>query len=131
MGQPHPHEGMGLIGGGARGPALSSSSVTEAPRRVCLVLHGKAAMRDDVRRAIRAVRDEGFGVDVRVTWEGGDASRFASDAALAGYETVVAGGGDGTVNEVVEGLIERNAEGRSPPILAVLPLGTANDLARA
>lgn len=95
------------------------------------MLHGKAAMREDVRRAIRAVRDEGFAVDVRVTWEGGDASRFASEAANAGFETVVAGGGDGTVNEVVEGLIEEDAKGRSPPILAVLPLGTANDLARA
>lgn len=99
--------------------------------KVCLVLHGKAAMREDVRRAVHAVRDDGLTVDVRVTWEGGDASRFASEAARAGYETVVAGGGDGTVNEVVEGLIEGNAEARSPPSLAVLPLGTANDLARA
>lgn len=121
---------MALTGGAVCGRALSSSSVTEPPRRVCLVLHGKAAMREDVRRAVRAVRDEGFAVDVRVTWEGGDASRLASEAARAGVATVVAGGGDGTVNEVVEGLIEGNAEGRSSS-LAVLPLGTANDLARA
>jgi len=88
-------------------------------------------MREDVRRAVHAVRDDGLTVDVRVTWEGGAATRFASEAARAGYETVVAGGGDGTVNEVVEGLIEGNAEARSLPRLAVLPLGTANDLARA
>jgi lipid kinase YegS len=102
-----------------------------APRKVCVVLHGKVAMREDVRGAIHAVRDDGFQVDVRVTWEGGDASRFAREAAPNGYEVVVAGGGDGTVNEVVEGLIEGLAKTSSPPSLAILPLGTANDLARA
>jgi lipid kinase YegS len=44
---------------------------------------------------------------------------------------VVAGGGDGTINEVVAGLTEAGGEARSSPRLAVLPLGTANDLARA
>jgi lipid kinase YegS len=102
-----------------------------ALRKVCVVLHGKAAMREDVRGAIRAVRDDGLQIDVRVTWEGGDASRFALEAAPNGYEVVVAGGGDGTVNEVVEGLIEGLAKTSSPPSLAILPLGTANDLARA
>jgi lipid kinase YegS len=95
------------------------------------VLHGKAAMRDDVREAVRAAREEGFPVDVRVTWEGEDASRFAREAALAGYEIVVAGGGDGTVNAVVAGLMGVAGESSASPILAVLPLGTANDLARA
>jgi hypothetical protein len=85
---------------------LALSAVTNTPPRACLVLHGKAAMLEDVRRAVRAARDEGCGVDVRVTWEGGDASRFAQEAAQAGYGVVVAGGGDGTVNEVVAGMIE-------------------------
>jgi lipid kinase YegS len=95
------------------------------------VLHGKAAMREDVRGAVRAARDDGFPVDVRVTWEGDDATRFAREAAQTGYETVVAGGGDGTVNAVVAGLIEGAGASRASPSLAVLPLGTANDLARA
>jgi lipid kinase YegS len=95
------------------------------------VLHGKAAMREDVRGAVRAARNEGYEIDVRVTWEGGDASRLAHDAAQAGYTVVVAGGGDGTVNEVVAGMIEGVEEATSSPSLAVLPLGTANDLARA
>jgi lipid kinase YegS len=105
-------------------------AVTNTPPKACLVLHGKAAMREDVRGAVRAARDEGYGVDVRVTWEGGDASRFAHEAAH-GYGVVVAGGGDGTVNEVVAGMIEGIGEAILSPSLAVLPLGTANDLARA
>ncbi len=95
------------------------------------MLHGKAAMREDVRGAVRAIRDDGFRVDVHVTWESGDASRFALEAVQAGYEVVVAGGGDGTVNEVVAGMIDGVGETKSSPSLAVLPLGTANDLARA
>jgi len=97
-------------------------------RSACLVLHGKAATREDVRAAIRAVRAEGARVEVRVTYEAGDAPRFARAAAEEGFGVVVAGGGDGTVNEVAAGLIEAD---RPDARLAVLPLGTANDLAHA
>jgi lipid kinase YegS len=95
------------------------------------VLHGKAAQREDVRAAVRAARDEGHRVEVRVTWEGGDAGRFARQAAEAGFDVVVAGGGDGTVNEVVGGLLEGGGAAATLPGLGVVPLGTANDLARA
>jgi lipid kinase YegS len=100
-------------------------------RSACLVLHGKAAARDDVRAAVRTVRDEGVDLEVRVTWEAGDAERFARQAAGGGSGVVIAGGGDGTVNEVVAGLVEGAPRGQESPSLAVLPLGTANDLAHA
>ena len=88
----------------------------DAAQSACLVLHGKAARREDVRAAVRAVRDDGFHVDVHVTWEGGDAARFARRAANEGFGVVIAGGGDGTVNEVVSGLLDRgnNETGPSP-----------------
>ena len=97
----------------------------------CLVLNCKVAMREDVCAAVYAVRDEGCRVEVRVTWEGGDAGRFARQAAAAVFGVVVAGGGDGTVNEVVGGLVDAAGAAASPPSLGVVPLGTANDLARA
>jgi lipid kinase YegS len=96
-----------------------------------LVLHGKAAMRDDVRQAVHAVRSDGFRIDVRVTWEPGDAARFAEDGTRAGHDLVLAGGGDGTVNEVVAGMMRGAADAPASPSLGVLPLGTANDLAHA
>jgi lipid kinase YegS len=98
---------------------------------VCLILNGKAAMRDDVREAVRAIRDEGIALEVRVTWEGGDAERFARQAAGEGFRVVVAGGGDGTINQVVTGLMEGTDANHASASLAVMPLGTANDLARA
>jgi lipid kinase YegS len=94
------------------------------------VLNGKSAMREDVRSAVRAIRAEGADLEVRVTYEQGDAARFARAASEDGF-VVVAGGGDGTVNEVAAGMLEASAVAGSSPALAVLPLGTANDLAHA
>ena len=56
----------------------------------------------------------------------GDAERLAREAASSGVGLVIAGGGDGTVNEIVNGL----AGVAHPPMVGVLPLGTANVLAR-
>jgi len=99
-------------------------------RPACLVLNGKSAAREDVQAAVRAIRAEGASLEVRVTYEQGDAARFAASAAEDGL-VVVAGGGDGTVNEVATGMLEASGDADSSPTLAVLPLGTANDLAHA
>jgi lipid kinase YegS len=94
-----------------------------------LILHGKAAGNEAIRNAVGTLREEGHRIDVRVTWEAGDAPRMAQEASAAGVEVIVAGGGDGTLNEVVSGVIS----GIGPPESAVglLPLGTANDFAHA
>lgn len=52
----------------------------------------------------------------------------ARQAVLEGWPVVAAAGGDGTINEVVNGLLQSQAGGAGPSI-AILPLGTANDLA--
>lgn len=64
---------------------------------------------------------------LEVTGRPGDAERLAGDAARAGHDRVVAIGGDGTVQEVVNGLIDH----RGPPSLGVVPMGSGNDLARS
>ncbi len=65
---------------------------------------------------------------VVTTQERGHAQQLARAAALAGYDLVVAGGGDGTVHEVVNGLF---AAGRTAAKLGIIPLGSGNDLAFA
>jgi diacylglycerol kinase (ATP) len=64
---------------------------------------------------------------VRVTRAVGDAEKFARAAIRNRYNYIVAAGGDGTLNEVVNG-IARCAENIC---LGVVPLGTGNDFARA
>lgn len=94
-------------------------------RTLHLIINGKVAGDEKLREGIAAQRKAGRRVDVRVTWETGDARRWAVEADSA--EVVVAVGGDGTVSEVVNGLLERPAEER--PALGVVPVGTANDFA--
>ncbi len=92
-----------------------------------LILNGKSAGNDLLREAVTLLRDEGVQIHVRVTWEKGDAARYINEARTLGVETVIAGGGDGTINEVASALI--NLLGDHRPALGILPLGTANDFA--
>ena len=94
-------------------------------KRVRLILNGKVAGNDALRAAVGRQRAAGHYVEVRVTWEKGDARRFVSEADIA--DLVIAAGGDGTLNEVVHGLMDLSKPTR--PILGIVPLGTANDFA--
>lgn len=100
-------------------------------RHWLLVLNGKSAGDEEVRAAVAALRDAGVELDVRVTWERGDAARHAEEAVAMGVDTLVAGGGDGTLSEVATALAGRDEPADALPALALLPLGTANDFARA
>ncbi len=64
--------------------------------------------------------------EVHFTGKEGDATRLARAAVERGCEQVLAAGGDGTLNEVVNGLAEHAGE----VSLGLLPLGTGNDFAR-
>jgi len=65
-------------------------------------------------------------VDVTVTNSQGHATRLASEAVDDGYDIVVAAGGDGTVHEVINGLVHGD---RSQLTLGVIPIGSGNDFA--
>ncbi len=96
-------------------------------RTMRLVLNGKAAADPALRPAVAEIRDRGFQLEVRVTWEFGDAARYAAEAMADGVDVVIAGGGDGTINEVANGILSASS---SPQIgVAVIPYGTANDFA--
>ena len=92
-----------------------------------LILNGKSADNPELRKAVTLLRDEGIVIHVRVTWEKGDAVRYVDEAVALEVATVIAGGGDGTINEVATALI--HCESNAVPALGILPLGTANDFA--
>jgi lipid kinase YegS len=96
-------------------------------RKALLILHGKQALNEEVRAAVLARREEGWQIAVRLTWEGGDAQRLVNEALQAGYPTLIAGGGDGTLRAVAEAMVLAD----SAASLVLLPLGTANDFATA
>ena len=80
-----------------------------------LILNGKGANEPQLREAVNLLRDEGIDIHVRVTWEKGDAARFIDEALQLNVETVIAGGGDGTINEVSTALIQCEGLTTLPP----------------
>src|SRR5690349_11555305 len=93
-------------------------------KHIALIIHGARDERPELRHLVEWVREKGHFVEPLTTFEAGEAAAMAADAARRGVDVVAAVGGDGTVNEVVNGL-----DGYDVP-LGILPLGTANDFAR-
>ena len=89
---------------------------------------GQEIMKKNVAEVLDII--EGFGYETsafQTTADKDSAKNEARRAALAGFDLVIAAGGDGTINEVVNGIapLERR------PLMAVIPTGTTNDFARA
>ena len=98
-----------------------------------IILHGKVATNAGLRAAVNKLRQIGHSIEVRVTWEPGDAARMTAEAVIeAGADKInciVAGGGDGTINEVFGAAYTTGLPAECS--LGILPLGTANDFAHA
>jgi len=76
--------------------------------------------RPRIHRAVAELQRLGAGVKLCLTEARGDAKKFAAQALSEGFDRIVAAGGDGTLNEVVNGVA-------SPALpIAFLPLGTVN-----
>jgi diacylglycerol kinase (ATP) len=76
------------------------------------------------------LRDRLGSLDIVMTTGEGDATAAAAQAVRDGYDYVFAGGGDGTLNEVLNG-IASVPNGLARTVLGVIPLGTGNDFATA
>ena len=101
-------------------------------KKVKLILNPMADMGAawNVARDLRPIANEYQG---KIDWSGtvypGHAIELAKQAGEEGYDLVVALGGDGTVHEVVNGLMQ--AEVQKQPALGVVPIGSGNDFAYA
>lgn len=100
-------------------------------RKVKLILNPMANMGGawNVARDLRPIINEYGNADWSGTVYPGHATELARQAGDDGYELVVALGGDGTVHEVVNGLMQVEAEKR--PAMGVVPIGSGNDFAYA
>jgi len=100
-------------------------------RKVKLILNPMADMGQAWRVAndLRPIVAEHGGADWAGTLYPTHAVELAKQAALTGYDLVIALGGDGTVHEVINGLMQVPAAKR--PALGVVPIGSGNDFAYA
>lgn len=70
-------------------------------------------------------------VDVYETQSPPDAINFSAEAVGKKYDTVLAAGGDGTLHQVLNGMLKSEKAAQELPALGVIPLGSGNDFARA
>ena len=113
-------------------PGISSTlraGLSKSSRvRVCVIFN-PAARGEKARRFRRHLSEIGAQSSLKLTTAPGDARRLAAEAVREDFEIVVAAGGDGTVNEVLNGIGDEPG-GFEHTRLAVLPLGTVNVFAR-
>lgn len=93
--------------------------------RTCVILNPNAGSADDIH-ALQAAIQRLDDPQLYTTEHPNDAQRFAHQALERGCELVIAAGGDGTVNEVVNGL----SNNWQQAALGIIPLGTGNDFVR-
>ena len=94
------------------------------PTRAILIQNptaGQGDWQEQIRAALETFQRAGWEITLRETTGQGEATRFAKEAVEEGRDIVVVAGGDGTVNEALQGLAEQ-----THTALAVLPGGTVN-----
>lgn len=81
----------------------------------------------------RCLVDAGVDFEPRITSSGGDATRLTREALREGFARVVAVGGDGTLNEVVNGFFDPQSAAAINPqaVLGMIPSGTGGDFRRS
>ena len=104
---------------------LPVSPLIPTRRRICVIYNPTAGGRRRRRfeSVLALLAAEGCAVTLLETGARGDAEDFARGIDEAAFDAVAAAGGDGTINEIINGLGPKNLP------LALVPLGTANVLA--
>jgi diacylglycerol kinase family enzyme len=90
------------------------------------VIYNPAAGRGRAERWLRDARESLGGIELMPTARAGHATELARSAADGGFAKVIAAGGDGTVHEVANGLLQ---SGNRDAVFSTWPVGSANDYA--
>ncbi len=103
----------------------SFALATRASPHLLIILNRQASQKrlDRFRDVLALLRTAGCTFEVKETLAAGDAARYAAHATLDTVDAVVVAGGDGTINDAINGF-----SSQTPP-LGLIPLGTANVLA--
>jgi len=100
-------------------------------RRIAIILNGISLKKKFFYTQILPPLQKNFQVTVFETRTKSDGISLASKAVDNRFDLILAAGGDGTLNQVVNGMLKDQEDFIDLPILGVLPLGSGNDFARA
>ena len=78
----------------------------------------------------RILRRKGYSFDVKFTQRQLHATQITNEALQEGYNHIIAVGGDGTINEVLNGFYQVAYEAERKPSLSIIPMGTGSDFGR-
>ncbi len=99
----------------------------------CLIIVNPVAGRGSGETTLplitQAVQDAGLDCEIVRTERPWHAAELAEEAPGRGFDVVAYAGGDGTLNEVINGLMNARLHGRGEAALAALPVGRGNDFA--
>ena len=95
------------------------------------IIENPVARRGAAQRYFNTVENyfqkHGFEIDHQLTDYAGHAEKIAHQAVQQGFDTIVSVGGDGTLNEIVNGIIKADGD----PLLGIIPVGTCNDFIKS
>lgn len=111
-------------------PAISASKPPDSLHVIVNPASGNGRGRKRWPKIADSLAGEGFNYEVVFTKGPNDAARIAREMALGGAHTIVAVGGDGTVNEIINGLLHEDSPVNPETRLVVIPCGTGKDLGR-
>lgn len=99
-------------------------------KNVVVVLNGISLRKKEFYKKFLPALSEVSNVEVRETLTRNDAVSLASKAADQYVDLVIAAGGDGTLNQVVNGILTGRENASKLPVIGLIPLGSGNDFAR-
>ncbi len=97
--------------------------------KVAIILNGISKKKKLFYKDVLPVLAQRFSVEVFETQYTQHAIELAATALLDSFDFVLAAGGDGTLNQVLNGLLQ-NQEQKRLPVIGIIPLGTGNDFAK-
>lgn len=98
--------------------------------RVAIILNGLSRRKKFFYTKLLPILREHNQADVFETHSAADAFDFSVKAVAEKYDLIIAAGGDGTINQVVNGMLKSNMSAERLPLLSILPAGSGNDFAR-
>ena len=98
-------------------------------KRIAVIAHGLHWKKWSERRLFESHASSHI-IDYYITEGPDDASRFAYQCSVQSYDVIVSYGGDGTLHQVVQGMMRSRLPADILPKLAILPRGSGNDFVR-
>jgi diacylglycerol kinase (ATP) len=104
-----------------------------SPEKWLMIVNPNAGVKKGTKdwpRILRLLREEKVDFDFQLTGHRGHAIQIASESILSGYRNICVVGGDGTLNEVLNGIFGQEQVTPAEITLGMIPVGTGNDWCR-